>query len=133
VSRNEVAAWSRLVSGTRTSSRVIRAFCTTRRAILSSRFSVTNPGVPASTTKPLTWPSSTSRAQITVRSAKLALPIHFLCPASAQVSPSRRAVVARPREAPEPTSGSVSPNAPSSSMRAMAGSHRCFCSSDPQR
>ena len=33
----------------------------------------------------------------------------------------------------EPESGSVSPNAPIRSMRAMAGSQRCFCSSDPHR
>ena len=133
MSRKEVASWSRLASGTRTPSRVMRAFWTTRSAILSSRFSVVNPGVPASTTKPLTWPSATSLAQITVRSAKLALPIHFLRPSSTQPFPSRRAVVARPRAAPEPTSGSVSPKAPSCSMRAMAGSQRRFCSSEPQR
>ncbi len=48
------------------------------------------------------------------------------------MSPSRRAVVVRPPAAPEPTSGSVSPNAPIFSSRAIAGSHRCFCSSEPQ-
>jgi hypothetical protein len=67
------------------------------------------------------------------RSAKLPLPIHFFCPSSTQLSPSRRAVVRRPRATSEPASGSVSPKAPSSSMRAIAGSQRCFCSSDPQR
>ncbi|TMK38580.1 MAG: hypothetical protein E6G66_18395 [Actinobacteria bacterium] len=110
-----------------------KAFCTARRAILCSIFSVENPGVPFSTRKPFTLPSSTSRAQITTTSAKVALPIHFLTPWSTQVSPFWRAVVVRPPAAPEPTSGSVSPKAPIFSIRAIAGSHCAFCSSDPQR
>jgi len=32
---------------------------------------------------------------------------------------------------PEPWSGSVRPNPPSSSIRAIGGSQRCFCSSEP--
>ena len=59
------------------------------------------------------------------------LPIHFLAPSITQVSPSRRAEVSRATES-EPWSGSVSANAPIFSSRAMAGSQRCFCSSDPQ-
>ena len=77
VSANELACCSRFASGTRQSSRVIRAFCTIRSAILPWIFSVVKPGVPVSTTKPLTWLSATSRAQTTTRSAKVALPIHF--------------------------------------------------------
>jgi hypothetical protein len=42
-------------------------------------------------------------------------------------------VVRSPRATSEPDCGSVSPNAPISSMRAIGGSHRCFCSSEPQR
>ena len=80
----------------------------------------------------MTWPSSSSLAQITMRSANVALPIQVFCPRSTQLSPSRRAVVVSPRAAPEPVSGSVSPNAPISSIRAIGGSQRCFCSSDPQ-
>ena len=51
------------------------------------------PGCPFSTMNPLTWPSATSRAQITVRSPNVALPIHFFCPLRIHSSPSRRAVV----------------------------------------
>ena len=91
------------------------------------------PSVPASTTNPLTWSSATSRAHTMIRSAKVALPIHFFCPFSTQTSPSRRAVVVRPPATPEPTSGSVSANAPICSIRAIGGSQRCFCSSDPHR
>ena len=82
------------------------------------------PSVPFSTTNPLTWSSASSRAQITTRSAKDALPIHFFSPSSTHASPSRRAVVARPPAIPDPTSGSVSPKAPISSIRAIAGSQR---------
>jgi hypothetical protein len=112
---------------------VIRAFCTTRSAILSSIFSVLKPGVSFGTTKPLTCLSATSRAQMIVRSLKVALPIQAFCPSSTQVSPSRRAEVASPPDAPEPTSGSVRPNAPMSCIVAIWGSQRCFCSSDPHR
>jgi hypothetical protein len=58
----------------------MRAFCTIRSAILCSCFSAVNPGVSFRTTKPFTWPSATSLAQITVRSPNVALPIHFFCP-----------------------------------------------------
>src|SRR5260370_13274117 len=82
---------------------------------------------------PFTWPSATSRAQIIVTSPQVALPIHFFCPFSTQLSPSRRAVVNRPPEVPEPTSGSVKPKEPIFSSRAIGGSHFCFCSSQPSR
>nr|WP_261818387.1 hypothetical protein [Nocardioides sp. OK12] len=81
----------------------------------------------------MTSPSSSSRAQMITRSAKEALPIHFFSPLSTQPSPSRRAVVARPIEMAEPTSGSVRPKAPISSIRAIAGSQRSRCSSEPHR
>jgi hypothetical protein len=89
------------------------------------------PGVPFSTTKPPTLPSS-SRAQTITRSAKEALPIQRLAPSSTQWSPSRRARVSR-ATASEPCSGSVSPKAPIFSILAMAGSQRRFCSSSPSR
>jgi hypothetical protein len=89
--------------------------------------------VSGSTTKPCTRSVSTSWAQTITRSAKLPLPIHFFCPSSTQLSPSRRAVVRSPRAASDPESGSVSPNAPISCIRAIAGSQRSFCSSEPQR
>ena len=133
VSRKELAFWSRLTSGTRQSSNVMRAFCTTRKAILFFIFSGLKPGVPFSTRKPFTWLSATSRAQMTVTSLKVALPIHFFWPLSTQVSPSRRAVVVKPPAVPEPASGSVRPNAPIFSSRAIAGNHCCFCSSEPHK
>src|ERR1700744_2907488 len=82
---------------------------------------------------PFTWLSATSRAQLIVTSPHVALPIHFFWPSSIQVSPSRRAVVKRPPEAPEPTRGSVKPKEPIFSRRAIGGSHFFFCSSDPHR
>ena len=45
-------------------------------------------------------------------------------------SPSRRTLVSR-WTASEPWSGSVSANAPIASRSAIAGSQRCFCSSEP--
>ena len=63
---------ARLPSATITPSRVISPFCTTRRAILSSCLSKVIPGASFSTTKPLTCPSSVSRAQMITRSAKAA-------------------------------------------------------------
>src|ERR1700689_3676040 len=62
-----------------------------------------------------------------------ALPIQRFSPLRIQLSPSRFAVVVRPPDAPEPTSGSVKPKEPIFSRRAIGGSHFCFCSSDPQR
>ena len=133
VSSKELAFWSRLASGTRTPERWTSAFCTTRSAILSWVTSKVMPSVPFSTTNPFTWASAWSRAQMTTRSANEALPIHFFSPSRTHSSPSRRAVVARPPAIPEPVSGSVSPKAPISSIRAIAGSHRSRCSSEPQR
>src|SRR5277367_3719318 len=81
--------------------------------------------------KPFTWLSATSRAQMIETSHQGALPIHFFWPFKDHVSPSRLAVVVRPPPEPEPTSGSVRPKHPIFSMRAIGGSHFCFCSSDP--
>ncbi len=67
----------RSVSGTRQSFRVINPFCTTRKAILVRIFSTEKPGLSFPTTKPLTWFELSSRAQITLMSANVALPIHF--------------------------------------------------------
>ena len=53
---------SRLASGTLTSVKVISAFCTIRNETLFSIFTALNPGVPFSTTNPLTLLSSRSRA-----------------------------------------------------------------------
>ena len=91
-----------VASGTRTSSRVTRAFCTIRKAILCSCLTAENPGAEFSTMNPLTRPSATSRAQITVRSPKVAFPIHFFCPLRIHSSPSWRAVVCNPRTRPTP-------------------------------
>ena len=58
------------------------------------------------------------------------LPIHFFRPFSTKESPSRRAEVSRPT-ASEPCSGSVRPKAPIFSSRAISGSQRSRCSSEP--
>ena len=70
---------------------------------------------------------------MTTRSAKVPLPIQRFSPSSTHSSPSRRAVVSSPRATSEPPCGSVSPNAPISSIRAIAGSQRSRCSSEPHR
>ena len=82
--------------------------------------------------KPLTWPSSTSFAQMIVMSENVALPIQRLAPLSTHESPSRFAVVRRPWAESEPESGSVRPNAPSTSPRASFGIHSSRCSFEPQ-
>src|SRR3989442_2052451 len=134
VSRNELPPCSRFSSGTRTSFIVIWPFWTTLSAILCSIFSTLKPGVVLfSTMKPLTWLSATSRAQMIEISHHGELPIQRFWPLRTQMSPSRLAVVSRPAPAPEPTNGSVSPKQPIFSMRAIGGSHFCFCSSDPPR
>ena len=62
----------------------------------------------------------------------MALPIHRLAPSSTHSSPSRRAVVSMPPATSEPPCGSVNAKAPIFSNRLIAGSHRRFCSSEPQ-
>ena len=63
-------------------------------------------------------------------SAIEASPIQRLAPVSTQPSPSRTARVAM-LAGSLPAVGSVSPKQPISSPAAMPGSHRCFCSSEP--
>jgi hypothetical protein len=96
-------------------------------------FSTENPGFPLSTTKPLTCPEASSRAQMTLMSEKVEFPIHFFCPLRIHVSPSRRQLVVIPPEAAEPTSGSVRPNEPIFSHRIIGGSHRAFWASSPHK
>ena len=69
-------------------------------------------------------------AQTIARSATLPLVIHIFVPERTQSSPSRRALV-RMRPGSEPTSGSVRPKQPITSPRAIWGSQRSFCSSEP--
>ncbi len=101
-----------------------------RDAPLPSITEAANPSLSGVTRKPLTSPSSLSRAHTTMTSAIVALPIQRLAPSITQASPSRRAAVSRATES-EPWSGSVRAKAPSFSSRAIAGSQRSFCSSEP--
>ena len=78
----------------------------------------------------MTFPSASSRAQTTTTSAMVPLPIHFFCPLSTHVSPSRCARVCSATES-EPCNGSVSANAPIAASLAIGGSQRCFCASEP--
>jgi hypothetical protein len=133
VSANECASCRRSSSGTRHPLSTMSAFCTVRSAILFSIFVVVMPGLSWCTTKPLTLSSATSRAQTTTRSAKVPLPIQRFSPSITHSSPSRRAVVSSPRATSDPPCGSVSPNAPIFSIRAIAGSQRSRCSAEPQR
>jgi hypothetical protein len=86
------------------------------------------PGVLVGTTKPRMPPSVF--AQITATSAIEARPIHRFAPSITQPSPSRTAEVSM-LAGSLPAVGSVRPKQPISSPAAMPGSHRCFCSSDP--
>src|SRR2546423_14887215 len=79
VSLKVLAFCRRFASGTRQLSIVIKAFWTTRKAILFSIFSGLKPGGPLFTTKAFTWLSETSRAHTTHTSAKVALPSHLFC------------------------------------------------------
>jgi hypothetical protein len=62
----------------------------------------------------------------------VALPIQRFSPSRTHSSPSRVAVVSIPPATSEPPCGSVSPNAPICSIRAIAGSQRSCCSGVPQ-
>ncbi len=88
-----------------------------------------NPGMSFSTRKPLISPPSV-RAQTTATSAIEPFVIHIFAPLRIQSEPSRFAVV-RIEPGSEPASGSVSPKQPIFSPVCIAGSQRCFCSSDP--
>src|SRR5215472_16887718 len=108
-------------------------FCTTRNAILVLIFSTEKPGLSFLTTKPLTSPDASSRAQMTFMSEKVELPIHFFWPLRIQVSPWRRQVVSMPPDVAEPTSGSVNPKQPIFSQRIIGGSQRCFFAAQVDR
>jgi hypothetical protein len=69
-------------------------------------------------------------AQTIARSAIPPFVIHIFVPEITHPSPSRRAVV-RIRPGSEPWSASVNPKQPTTSPRAIGGSHRSFCSSVP--
>ena len=133
MSSNVRAPASRFPAGTRTPSSRMCACHTPRLLIFPSMTCASQPTAScgASTTNPPTSPSS-SRAHTTARSHTDPLPIHRLAPSSTQWSPSRRAVVSRLTTS-DPWVGSVSATAPSSSSRAIAGSQRSRCSSDPSR
>ena len=88
------------------------------------------PRVPFSTRNPRIPPSV--RAQMMANPAMLPFVIQRLVPFRIQSRPSLRARVCMPAGL-EPKSGSVNPKHPITSPLAMAGSHRCFCSSDPYR
>ena len=80
----------------------------------------------------MTSPSASSRAKTTTTSASEPLPIHRLAPSMTHASPSRRARVSSATES-EPCPGSVSAKAPVCSTRAIPGSQRSRCSSEPSR
>jgi hypothetical protein len=127
------APGSRLSSGTRASSSVIAACQTARVTALPVIVSAVKPGVPFSTRKRFTCPSSASRAHTTTTTSPTEpLPIHRFAPLSTHASPSRRALLSSATES-DPGSGSVSANAPRLSTRAIAGSQRSFCASEPSR
>ena len=89
------------------------------------------PGVPCSTMKPRISPSSV-RAHTIAMSAIVPFVIHIFDPLRIQSGPSRLACV-RIVPGSEPASGSVRPKQPITSPVCIDGSHRSFCSSDPQR
>jgi hypothetical protein len=98
-----------------------------------------NPGVPAGTRiAEISRRPATSRPPViavTVTNEVMSVPelvMNAFEPLITHSSPSSRAVV-RVAPASEPPPGSVSPNAPSFSPAASAGSHSCFCSSEPKR
>ena len=85
---------------------------------------------------PLSSPSLdspvTAVMQTTPEISVPALVMNCLAPSITHSPSSRRARV-RVLPASEPASGSVSPNAPSSSPEHRRGSHSRFCSSEPNR
>jgi hypothetical protein len=109
-----------------TSSEVIDARSDTFRWISGAE----NPGVSVGTTKPRT-PSSVP-AHTTATSATEPLVIHILVPLRIQSPPGCCLAKVRIELGSEPESGSVSPKQPIASPVAIAGSQRCFWSSDPK-
>ena len=90
-----------------------------------------NPGVPRSTRNPLTCPSAMSRAHTTTTSAMVPLPIHFLCAVEDPgVAVAARRGLQRDRVRAVQRLGERE-RAELRRARAIAGSQRCFCSSEP--
>ncbi len=73
---------------------------------------------------------SSVRAQTIATSAIEPFVIHIFVPFNTQSEPSRFAIV-RIEPGSDPASGSVSPKHPIASPACIAGSQRCFCSSEP--
>ncbi len=88
-----------------------------------------NPGVSVGTTKPRT-PSSVA-AHTTATLATEPLVIHIFVPSRIQSPPSTWRATVRIELGSDPESGSVRPKQPIASPAAIAGSQRCFCSSEP--
>ena len=80
--------------------------------------------MPFSTTNPLTWSSSASRAQMIDEVGEGGVADPLLLPVQHPLVAVAAGVVVSPPAIPEPVSGSVRPNAPISSIRAIAGSQR---------
>src|SRR5262249_45957025 len=132
-SLNVLAFCRRSASGTRQSFSVMSPFCTTRNAILVLIFSTEKPGLPFSTTKPLTSPDASSRAQMTFISERGVLPVHFFWLLGTRFMPAGGHVVSIPPDVAEPTGVLVSRKQPFFSQRNTGGTQRCFCPSSPHR
>ena len=118
----------RLASGTRTLSKNSAPVTEARRLILCLISCAVKPGVPFSITKPCT-PSSVL-AQTMAMSATEPLVIHILEPLMTQSPPSLTARVFM-LAGSEPPCASVRPKQPMTLPRAMSGSQRMRCSSEP--
>ena len=128
--RMPVTPGSTALAGRRTSSMTSSEVTDARSETFLWIAGAENPGVSVGTTKPRT-PSSVP-AHTTATSATDPLVIHILVPFSTQSPPGSWRANVRMEEGSDPESGSVSPKHPMASPAAMAGSHRCFCSSDPK-
>ena len=82
--------------------------------------------------RPLCFFAGSVWAKISATSETLPSEIHILPPVIRQ-PPSIFSARVRRLAASEPVSGSVSPKQPNASPLVSCGSHRCFCSSEPQR
>lgn len=92
------------------------------------------PGVPFGTRIVEISPSPVNA--VTVTNAVMSVPelvMNALDPLITQESPSSRAVVRMPPGMSDPPPGSVSPKPASRSPEVSGGSHRSFCSADPNR
>ena len=124
-----VAPSSRASSPMRQSSNTSSEVTEARNDSLRWTSAVWKPGAERSTTNPRT-PSSLC-AHTTATSAMPPFVIHIFEPFSTHPS-ERRVAVVRMEAGSLPASASVRPKHPMISPRAIRGSHRCFCSSDPK-